>query len=142
MNKRTLDVILGSYLTRVRVQPGNGLTKGMNQTLRTYPMIPDIIERIVDLLVVEEHQKGVPVRLKPLEAYDRLLAMANDWAIEVPVIRGGLKFERKPKKRVFSLPAFHGAMTIARRIGVIAGHGRFGLSEEVRRVLATAGQVA
>lgn len=142
MDKATLEQLLARHLDRVQVRPGNGLTRSMNHSLRTYPMIPDIIIRVAKLLVQTEQLMGAPVQMKRVEAFGHLLAVEADWGRDVPLAGGQIGFERVPNKAKVSLPAFHCAMTIARRIGLIAGHGRFGLAQDIRNLLRTAAQHA
>ncbi|HYF93425.1 MAG TPA: hypothetical protein VD969_14525 [Symbiobacteriaceae bacterium] len=49
-----VNQLLSPYLSRVQVRAGNGLTKSMNASLRSYPEIPRIIRRTVTLLVSVE----------------------------------------------------------------------------------------
>lgn len=41
------DNLVEPFMTRVQARRGNGLTRAMNQTLRSYPEIPAIIRRTV-----------------------------------------------------------------------------------------------
>lgn len=132
---RDLEKVLAVYLDRVNVRPGNGLTRAMNKSLRTYPMIPEIITRVVQLLVSTENLTEAPVRLRTVQAYRLLLEIHDDLVREVPVRGNPVVFRREADRRRFSLPAFHFAMAIARRIGLVGGHGRFGLTDQLRRLM-------
>lgn len=162
-----LETLLEPFLSRLVVRPGNGLTRSMNQSLRSYGRIPAIIRRAVDCLARTEqtfHFSGVGVRTRHL--YWNLVQEHDDYGTDVPVI------ERLPPQKVREIadqlgdevvegiqlpdhPAFAGtvafvrerrlpwhefaaAMTIARRIGLLSGHGMITLDGKVRKALKRA----
>lgn len=163
--------VLESYLRRVQVRPGNGLSRAMNSHLRSYPAVADIIQRVFLLLLRTEmlFDSTRAVAMRPMEVYRSLLATEDDWVQESIWIRkptlteialqlanvddldlamdnpwdhgafaGEAQFKRTARK-AYTLPAFHAAMAIARRIGLIEGHGRIAVSravmKEIRRSL-------
>lgn len=159
MNMDTVvQQILGRYMVRVAVKPGNGLSKAMNQTLRSYEQIPIIIIRTVLLLAGTESLFGFTgaVRMHTQDIYRTLMDIHDDWVKEVPRMgwrskhevfvdtlmeaietgepqsmpkeRGTVEFVREP---LLPLHQFSAAWTIARRIGVIEGRGEIGLSRTV-----------
>lgn len=133
--------VLEPYLRKVR--PGSWLTRGMNQGLRTYPMIPDILLRAAMLLVRMEQIFGLTggVRVRRVDLYQMLIDTEDELILEVPHIQGAasecgqalVRFVRTPDRRRLSLPAFIAAMTIGKRLGLLQGHGKIGLSAVVLR---------
>lgn len=164
MEEATLAV-LESYLRRVGVRPGNGLSKAMNSHLRTYPAVPDIIRRVFMVLWQTERllQVDDAIRMKPLAIYHGLLATQDDWvheslavhkptwievasllaetddlesAVARPLDHGAFAGEGRPQRTArqpYSLPAFHAAMSIGRRIGLFVGHGQVAISRDVMK---------
>lgn len=150
--------ILGRYMVRVSVKAGNGLSRCMNQTLRSYEQIPVIITRTVMLLAGTESLFGFSgaVRMHTQDIYHTLMDIHDDWVEEVPRMgwrtehqvfvdtlmeaietgepkpmpkeRGTVEFVRRP---LLPLHQFSAAWTIARRIGVIEGRGEIGLGKAV-----------
>lgn len=155
---QAVEQILGRYMTRVQVKPGNGLSKCMNQNLRSYEQIPVIITRTVALLAGTESLFGFSgvVRMDTQDLYNTLMDMHDDWVEEVPRLgqlsehqifasrlmegietgevpplsgeKGTVAFRRVPK---LPLHQFSAAWSIARRLGVIAGRGELGLGQTV-----------
>lgn len=166
--------ILEPYLQRMTVRAGNGLTKNMNQTLRSYPHLSEIVRRTVLMLVQSEMTlawSGVSVRT--MNAYRELVATHDDWGYDVPVLekldpllvaeRLGAVAEALEDgedvpapaddptlgcilrfRRVATLPyqEFTAAVTIARRIGLLVGHGKVSLEQKLRQRLKQAIQSA
>lgn len=150
-----VEQVLKRHMPRVQVKSGNGLSRSMNQTLRSYEQVPLIITRTVGYLATLESlfDFSGAVRLHTMDFYKTLMDMHDDWVEEVP--RLGRRSEHQvfadrlleaietgtmpPKPegtgtvefcRIPQLPyhQFTAAWTIARRIGVIDGRGEIGLS--------------
>lgn len=145
-------------MPRVTVKAGNGLSKAMNQTLRSYDEIPRIIVRTVRLLAGMEalFDFSGAARMHTRDIYDTLMDMHDDWiklhprlgrrsaheifaerlmeAIETGSVspdsgeKGTVDFVRYP---LLPLHQFSAAWTIGRRIGVIEGRGEIGLSRSL-----------
>jgi hypothetical protein len=159
--------ILEPYLQRMSVRVGNGLSRNMNQALRSYPLLPEIVRRTALMLIQSEMTlawSGVHVRTQ--SAYAEVVSMYDDWGCDVPVmdkqdpvlvgeclgavfaaidagedvtapeddpmLAGTLRF-----RRIAILPyqQFQVAMTVARRIGLLAGPRTIGLESTVRQRL-------
>lgn len=154
-----LEKILEPFMSRLTVRSGNGLTRCMNQSLRSYPRIPAIIRRTALSLARVEQTfgfSGVGVRTSHL--YWNLVQEYEDYGIDVPVIKklypqtlsaavdqsdddgvetadhhtafGTVEFVRERKLPYHEYAA---AMAIARRIGLFGGHGRLALDPEIRK---------
>lgn len=167
-----VQAILGRYMGRVQVKAGNGLSKCMNQNLRSYEQIPLIITRTVTLLAGTESLFGFSgaVRLYTLDLYRTLMDLHDDWVEEVPQLgrrseqqafvdtlleaieageprsvpkaRGTVDFVRRP---LLPFHQFTAAWTIGRRIGVLEGRGELGLTRTTLaelRRLASQGETA
>jgi hypothetical protein len=159
--------ILGAYMGRIQVKPGNGLSRNMNQSIRSYPRLPEIIRHTTLMLIESEMTlawSGVQVSTR--RAYVELVLSKDAWGCDVPVmdkpdpvlvgeclgavfaaadagedvtapeddptLAGTLHF-----RRIATLPyqQFQAAMTIARRIGLLAGPRSVSLEAAVRRRL-------
>jgi hypothetical protein len=164
--KQGLETILEPFMARVKVRAGNGLSRSMNQTLRSYPIIPQVIRQSALWLVraeqtfqfsgvyvrtmhlywdlVNEHDQfgvDVPVitKLQPLEVIETISQLPEEEMAIDPAdhhaFSGTVDFKRKA-----TLPynQFLAAMTIARRIGLLGGHGRLGLTPQVRNAVSQA----
>lgn len=146
---------LARYMPRTTVKAGNGLSRSMNQTLRSYCQIPQIIVRTVRLLSGMEalFDFSGSVRLHTQDVYQMLMDIHDDWVVETPRLgsrsehqvfadrlmegietgqmppepkgRGTVRFVRNP---LLPYHQFAAAWTIARRIGIIEGRGEIGLS--------------
>lgn len=153
-----IEQVLGRYMVRVQVKAGSGLSKSMNQSLRSYQEIPTIITRTVLLLAGTEALFGFSgsVRMHTQDIYQTLMDLHDDWVVEVPRLgrrsecqvfadrlmeaietgtippqpdgTGTVEFRRIPQ---LPFHQFSAAWTIARRIGVIVGRGELGLSRVV-----------
>lgn len=151
-----VEQILGRYMVRVQVKAGNGLSRCMNQSLRSYEQIPVIITRTVSLLAGTESLFGFSgaVRMHTMDLYRTLMDLHDDWVEEVPRLgrrsehqifadrlleaietghmppdpegKGTVSFARVP---LLPYHQFTAAWTIARRIGVIEGRGEIGLTK-------------
>jgi hypothetical protein len=149
-------------MTRVQVKSGNGLTKNMNQTLRSYDQIPVIITRTVGYLATMESlfDFSGAVRIDTMDLYKNLMDIHDDWVEEFPRLgrrsehqvfadrlmeaietgamppqpegTGTVEFSRVPQ---LPFHQFTAAWTIARRIGVIEGRGEIGLSRTALEAL-------
>lgn len=154
--EQAVEQVLRRYMPRVQVKSGNGLSRNMNQSLRSYDQIPVIITRTVLLLAGTESLFDFcgAVRLHTMDIYKNLMDMHDDWVEEVPWL--GRQSEHQvfadrlmeaietgtmppqPESnngtvefhRIPQLPFHHftAAWTIARRIGVLEGRGEIGLS--------------
>lgn len=134
-----VSVVLERRMPRVQVKASNGLSRNMNQCIRSYPELPEIIRRTVGFLASTEilfNFTGA-VRVDGMDIYRALMELHDDWVKEIPYMRGSeLKFQRR-----FLLPyhQFSAAWTIGRRIGLIQGRGEIGLSRsaltELRELL-------
>ncbi len=167
MNEMILGQILESYLRRVTVRVGNGLTRSMNLQLRSYPAIPEIIRRTVAWLVrAEQTFQFSGVAIRTMHLYWDLVKAHDDWGIDVPVIRRPNSMEvliaideleegELEDTTVWDHPAFGGpvsferkpllpyhqfvaAMAIGRRIGLFGGFGKIVLDPVVRRAAQNA----
>lgn len=167
MNEMILDQVLDSYLQRVTVKAGNGLTRSMNHQLRSYPAIPEIIRRTVAwLLRAEQTFQFSGVAIRTMHLYWDVVKAHDDWGIEVPVMRRPNSMEiliameemeegELAETTVWDHPAFAGpveferkallpyhqfvaAMAIGRRIGLLAGHGKIVLDPAARRAFQNA----
>lgn len=147
--------VVGRYMQRVQVRPGNGLSKNMNQTIRSYDQLPNIITRTASILARTEALFGFTgdVRIAGFDLYKHMLEVHDEWVREVPFLRvrcttgsetaasgehaGIVQFMRKP---VLPYHQFTAAWAIARRIGMIQGRGEIGLHRDVlselKRVVA------
>lgn len=164
MLEQQLETLLEAFMCRLDVRPGNGLTRSMNQSLRSYPRIPEIIRRTVKCLARTEQTfqfSGTAVRTWHL--YWHLVQEHDDYGTDVPVIRklspqcvrdiadhlgeagveqmdlpdhpsfaGTVQFVRQRK---LSWNEFAAAMAIARRIGLVGGHGVLVLDSDIRKAL-------
>lgn len=132
MGQDELLAALDPYLCQVQIRRGGVLSRGMNQSLRSYPMIPEIIQRTAALIIRMEQLFGFTgeVRMSRVELFGHLLETEHDWVHEVPAMAAG-GFVRVPDRRYFSLPAFQAAMTIGYRVGLFTGRGKAGLSPKV-----------
>jgi len=126
------DDLLAPFLRRVVVRPGNGLSRDMNRCIRSYPRLPEIIRRTAVWLLEAEEVfgfDGVFIRTSLLRR-DVPLAHA-DWCRDMAVVGpGSISFE---ERTTVTNQEFYAAMTIARRIGLLQGHGRLGLGSRVRQ---------
>jgi len=167
MSEMILDQVLDSYLQRVTVKAGNGLTRSMNLQLRSYPAIPEIIRRTVAwLLRAEQTFQFSGVAIRTMHLYWDLVKAHDDWGIDVPVMRrpnsvevliaiDELKEGDLENTTVWDHPAFAGpvaferkallpyhqfmaAMAIGRRIGLFGGYGKVVLDPSVRRAFQNA----
>ena len=155
---QAVEQVLGRYMPRVQVKPGNGLSKNMNSSLRSYDQIPTIITRTVSHLASLESlfDFSGAIRLDTINIYKNLMDLHDDWVKEVPRMgwrtkhelvvdaimaatadgelsplpkaRGIVDFYREP---LLPFHQFTAAWTITRRIGVIEGRGEIGLSRSV-----------
>lgn len=155
---RAVEQVLERYMPRVQVKPGNGLSKNMNSSLRSYDQIPTIIARTVSHLASLESlfDFSGAIRLDTMNIYKNLMDLHDDWVTEVPRMgwrskheaivdslmeapvngelqplpkaRGTVDFHREP---LLPFHQFTAAWTIARRIGVVEGRGEIGLSRSV-----------
>ncbi|MGE5531968.1 MAG: hypothetical protein ACM3VW_07635 [Bacteroidota bacterium] len=132
-----VELILDKRMSRVIVRPGNGLTRSMNLTLRSYSEVPQIIRRTVACMADLEQAFGLngTVRLQPKELYRLLSKLHADWTLDVPELlplkptgARPVAFVTKPR---LPLHQFTAAWTIARRIKLISGHGVIGLHQDV-----------
>lgn len=127
-----LDQLLDRYVSKIQVRPGNGLTRSMNTSLRSYPEIPRIIARTVDCLATLEYLFGLDgtVSVKCSDLYRILINAHEDWFLEMPqVIQAAntVTFTRKPR---FPRHQFAAAWAIARQIHLLTGHGALRLHIE------------
>lgn len=134
MNK-VESAILAPYFNRIELR--HGLTRNMNQSLRSYPVMVEMVRKAVTLLVQTEELYGLTgdVRMTRHQLYKHLLAACDDLVNEVPVtdrMTGVVTFERQPK---FTYSVFNQAMSIAKHVGLIAGHGRCGLHPDLLKRL-------
>ena len=130
-----LDHLLNQYMHRAQVRAGNGLTKSMNTSLRSYPQLPLIISRSVECLAALEYFFGLEgtVSVNCHDLYHILIHTHEDWHHEVPALQtagngyGSVTFVRQPR-----LPRhqFTAAWAIARRIRLLTGHGALRLHGE------------
>ncbi|HWI53901.1 MAG TPA: hypothetical protein VNT01_17315 [Symbiobacteriaceae bacterium] len=164
-----VEKALERYMPRVTVKAGNGLSKAMNQTLRSYDQIPRIILRTVCYLAGMEalFDYSGAVRVHNHDIYHTLMDMHDDWVEEQPRLgqrtmhqvyadrlleaidtgdmpaepkgRGTVEFVRSP---LLPFHQFTAAWTIARRIGVIEGRGEIGLSQRMLNDLKQITQTA
>lgn len=162
-------VALERYMPRVTVKAGNGLTKAMNQTLRSYDQVPQIILRTVRYLAGMEalFDFSGAVRIHNHDIYHNLMDLHDDWVEETPRLgqrsvhqlfadrlmesidtghmpaesrgKGTVEFVRTP---LLPYHQFTAAWTIARRIGVIEGRGEIGLSKRLLNDLKQITQTA
>ncbi len=160
--------VLAPYLERINKR--RGLTRYMNQCLRYHPtLFPEIIYCTLRMLFQTELLFGLKgqVRIDTLEMYNILRYTEDDWVIEVPstdqtagrfrallnwvlsgsmdveeLLRdgqehGAIQFERQCK---FQYHVFFSALSIARRVQLLAGRGKCGLHpdflKQVRKRLA------
>lgn len=152
--------ILKDYMPRVQVRRGNGLSRNMNQTLRSYEQIPLIIVRTVEMLADTEALFGFTgaVRIHTMDLYRNLLDAHDDWVREIPRVRNdAFTVVRYPsrssvqaneneghpthdrlvgslafeRKPLLPFHQFTAAWTIGRRIGLIEGRGEIGLHRSV-----------
>lgn len=73
------------FMPRVQVKAGNGLSRAMNQTLRSYDQVPVIIVRTVSLLAGMEalFDFSGAVHLHTQDIYHTLMDLHDDWVREV-----------------------------------------------------------
>lgn len=143
--RRLMEAVLGPYLKRIR--DGRGLSKGMNQSLRAHPEIPDLIEKAVTLLIqLECLGMEQPILMRRRQLWTHLLNLNDDLVNLVPVSKPSLSteipphcgilqaitFVRRPKH---AFPVFSQAMTIAKHVGLVAGWGRCGIHPDLRKRL-------
>ncbi len=156
--EQVLTEVLAPYLERINKR--RGLTRYMNQCLRYHPtLLPDIICRTLRMLFQTEllFDLSGQVRIDTLEMYNILRHTEDDWVIEVPNTdqsarrfrallnwvlsgsmdleellqgeqeHGAIQFERQCK---FQYHIFCSALSIARRVQLLAGRGKCGLHPE------------
>jgi hypothetical protein len=140
-----LELLLTPYMPRLQVRPGNGLTRSMNTTLRSYSELPLIIRRTVECLASLEYLFGFPgtAAVHYADLYQILINTYDDWVLEVPHLPsptapGPIIFVRKPR---VSINRFTAAWTIARRINLLTGRGKVRLHSnalnKLRRLMST-----
>lgn len=161
--------VLEPYLERIKKR--RGLSRSMNRALKAHPIMVDIISRTAELLVRAEAALDFSgqIRMSRMQLYNLLLEVHPEWVVEVPrpvqpapirvmvelmdadepvdpealadhpACAGHLVFDRVP---LFPFHVFHNAMSIARRVGLIAGHGRSGLHPELMRRLGQLGRTS
>lgn len=111
----------------LRIERREGLTPNMIQSLRSYPVIPDLIDRMVRLLVaMQAEQDLAQITMRRLRLYRLLLERDPDLMVETP-------YDRRPR---YPFHVFDRAMTIARQVGILEGWGRIGLSGALREAVA------
>jgi hypothetical protein len=153
-----VSAALERYMPRVTVKAGNGLSRAMNQTLRSYDQVPTIIVRTVRYFARLEalFDFSGAVRIHTQDLYNSLMDLHDDWIQESPRLgrrsehqvfadrllegietghmppdpegKGTVHFVRVP---LLPYHQFHAAWTIARRLGVIEGRGEIGLSKAI-----------
>lgn len=144
-----VDEVLDPFIRRVQAPPGrNGLSRSMNKDLRAHPEIAEIIRRTMIRLIEWETLVDLSgmVKFTRMDLYRLLCEIEEDWVLEVPDVKyvgdpyapmahflktGEMEipdewgptvvFKRKPR---FEFRVFDSAMTIAKRVGLVWGHGQ------------------
>lgn len=167
MGNAQIEAVLAPYYQRVTLRRGNGLSRSMNQTLRSYPRILEIIQRSAESLIRAEMTLGYSgVKVRPIHLYWDLVKAHDDWGVDVPVIekpnasqviatvvelREGEMEGIDPadhyafagtvkflRRPTLPYNQFAAAMTIAKRIRLFTGHGRIGLDLGVLSLIKAA----
>jgi hypothetical protein len=152
-----IDQALAPYMKRVQARPGrNGLSRSMNQVLRSHPESVEIIRRAVTRLIELELLTDLSgeVRFTRQGLYVTLVQSEGDWLkLTAKVERLDSLVDPTPALNHFietgeivsspigpedttvvfvsdpcyKLRVFSDAMGIAKRVRLIAGYGKFGL---------------
>lgn len=147
-----VEAILAPYVRRIERR--QDLSRNMMLKLETYPIMVELIRRAVFFLEDTERQQGAPCLMSRQRLYAELLKRHSDLVEEALVTLPGdtsaemaehvnffvsIGFTPKP---IHPFHVFNEAMTVAKRVGLIAGWGRSGLDPEVRAKLNRASRKA
>lgn len=136
-----------------RIEQRHGLTKSMNQWLRSHPVMVDMVRQAVSLLARTEALFGTTgtVRMTRQQLYRHLQTTCDSLADNrrpkystvsdhfgdaARMVKVGSGATREiPDYHLSQYQVFNMAMTVAKHVGLIAGWGRCGLHPDLLKRL-------
>lgn len=126
------EAVLAPYYRRIATR--HGLSQNMKGKLTSYPVMIDMIRAAVDLLMEQERHTGMSgsIKVTRQQLYQLLIESRPD--VVTTDANSGQRRERYP------FHIFNEAMTVAKRVGLMEGWGRSGLSSHLLEQLRRAAQ--